>query len=158
MKTNVLSTASLSKYVMIASASRATNAAHRNMMLTAAAHAEVVGLGRTIKGLELVTGFYAEEGQEGAFEQSMAIGIDSPTTLKALTRLFCGKYEQDCVLVWNRDSDSVWLVHSDKGFLCELGTKGLHMTEASVEVARLRGRVLPSAYTIAGNGSVWEVR
>ncbi|MGL5189579.1 MAG: hypothetical protein ACRC7S_07990 [Cetobacterium sp.] len=158
MKAHVLSHASLSKYVLIASACRSTMAPHQNMMRTSQAHAEVVGLGRTIKGLELVAGFYAEQGQEGAYEQSMAIGIDSPTTLKALTRLFCEKYEQDCVLVWNRDSNSVWLVHSDKGFLCELGTHGMYMMWTSMMVAEGNEWIQPDAFTVAADGSIWGVR
>lgn len=156
MKHTVLSADSLTKFVIIASASRATNGTGQNMMNTATASHEVQSLGRTVKAFEMVTGFYAEQGQPGAYEQSMAIGVDSPVTLKAIIRLFCVKYQQECVLVWNKDTDSVWLM-SDKGLLCELGKNGMHRTEASVETARLRGRVLPDAFTVAADGSVWEV-
>lgn len=156
MKHNVLSADSLTKFVMIASASRGTCTASLNMMRTAQAQREVISFGRTIKALEMVTGFYAEQGQEGAYEQSLAIGLDSPSTMKALIRLFCEKYEQDCVLVWNRDTNSVWLYGSDG--MTQLGQHGMTRTEANLETALLRNRVMPDAYTVAADGSVWEVR
>lgn len=157
MKHTVLSADSLTKFVVIASASRANNTAGTNMMHTATAAHEVRSLGRTVKAFEMVTGFYAEQGQEGAYEQSMAIGVDSPVTLKALIKLFCEKYRQECVLVWNKDTNWVTLMN-EAGFVADLGNNGLARTEASVETARLRGRILPSAYTVAADGSVWEVR
>lgn len=156
MKHNVLSADALTKFVMIASASRGTETPASNMMRTAQAQREVISLGRTIKALEMVTGFYAEKGQEGTFEQSLAIGLDSPTTMSALIRLFCEKYDQDCVLVWNRDTDHVWLYGSDG--MTQLGQRGMTRTEANLEAALLRNRVMPDAYTVAADGSVWEVR
>lgn len=156
MKHNVLSADALTKFVMIASASRGTCTPAQNMMRTAQAQREVISLGRTIRALEMVTGFYAEQGQEGAYEQSLAIGLDNPNTMSALIRLFCEKYDQDCVLVWNRDTDNVWL-HSSDG-MTQIGQHGMARTEANYELALERGRILPDAYTIAADGSVWEVR
>lgn len=156
MKHNVLSSDALTKFVMIASASRGTCSPSLNMMRTAQAQREVMSLGRTVKALEMVTGFYAEKGQEGTYEQSLAIGLDNPGTMKALIRLFCEKYDQDCVLVWNRDTDSVWLYGSDG--MTQIGQHGMTRTEANLEAALLRNRVMPDAYTVAADGSVWEVR
>ncbi|MGL5566682.1 MAG: hypothetical protein ACRDC4_13245 [Plesiomonas sp.] len=156
MKHNVLSADALTKFVMIASASRGTCTSAQNMMRTAQAQREVISLGRTIRALEMVTGFYAEQGQEGAYEQSLAIGLDNPNTMGALIRLFCEKYDQDCVLVWNRDTDNVWL-HSSDG-MTQIGQHGMARTEVNYELALERGRILPDAYTIAADGSVWEVR
>lgn len=155
MKHNALSADSLTKFVVIASACRGTESAASNMMRTAKAHHEVASLGRTVKAMELVTGFYAEQGQVGAFEQSMAIGVDSPNTLDALIELFCHKYEQDCILVWNRDTDGVWLHNCDG--MTQIGQHGMARTEDNFELALERGRILPDAYTIAADGSVWEV-
>lgn len=156
MKHAVLSADALTKFVVIASASRGTETTQSNMMRTATASHEVRSLGRTVKAFEMVTGYYAEQGQDGAYEQSMAIGVDSPTTLNALVKLFCQKYEQECVLVWNKDTDNVWLYGSDG--MTQIGQHGMHRTEASIEVARLRGRILPDAFIVAADGSVWEVR
>ena len=157
MKHTVLSADALTKFVIIASASRGENGTGQNMMNTATAAHEVQSLGRTVKAFEMVTGFYAEQGQPGAYEQSMAIGVDSPATLKALIKLFCEKYRQECVLVWNKDTNWVTLMN-ERGFVTDLGNNGMIRTEASVETARLRGRVLPDAFTVAADGSVWEVR
>ena len=157
MKHNVLSADTLSKFIVIASACRGTETQASNLMRTAEALHRVRAVGRTIKGVELVTGFYAEQGQEGAYEQSMAIATDSPQALKAIKRMFCVDYDQDCILVWNRDTNSVWLLN-ETGFLAELGTKGMGITEDSLSDAMLRGRILPDAYTIDASGAVWEVR
>lgn len=156
MKHNVLSADALTKFVVIASACRGTESAASNMMRTAQANREVASLGRTVKALEMVTGFYAEQGQEGTFEQSMAIGVDSPNTLNSLIKLFCLKYEQECILVWNRDTDNVWL-HSDDG-MTQIGQHGMVRTEGNFELALERGRILPDAYTVSADGSVWEVQ
>ncbi|WVX92077.1 S-adenosyl-L-methionine hydrolase [Aeromonas phage phiA014S] len=156
MKHNVLSADALTKFVMIASASRGTETAASNMMRTAQAQREVMSLGRTIRALEMVTGFYAEQGQEGSYEQSLAIGLDNPNTMSALIRLFCEKYDQDCVLVWNRDTDNVWL-HSSDG-MTQLGQRGMVMTHHSWNTAQALGHKLADAFTVAADGSVWEVR
>ncbi|MGL5643190.1 MAG: hypothetical protein ACRCW3_00200 [Metamycoplasmataceae bacterium] len=155
MKHNVLSADALTNSVMIASASRGSCTPAQNMMRTAQAQREVISLGRTIKALEMVTGFYAEQGQEGAYEQSLAIGLDNPNTMNALIQLFCEKYEQDCVLVWNRDTDNVWLYNTEG--LTQIGMHGMARIEVNYELALERGRVLPDAYTIAADGSVWKV-
>lgn len=157
MKHTVLSADSLTKFVIIASASRTTSGTGHNMMNTAMATNEVQSLGRTVKAFEMVTGFYAEQGHPGAYEQSMAIGVDSPVTLKAIIKLFCVKYQQECVLVWNKDTNWVTLMN-ERGFVDDLGNNGMVRTEPSVEYARLRGRVMPDAFTVAADGSVWEVR
>lgn len=156
MKHNVLSADALTKFVIIASACRGTESAASNMMRTAQANREVASLGRTVKAMEMVTGFYAEQGQEGAFEQSMAIGVDSPFTVNLINKLFCEKYEQDCILVWNRDTDTIWLRGLE--WMEKIGQRGMARTEANFELAIKRGRILPDAYTVAADGSVWEVR
>lgn len=152
MKHQVLSSDALSKFVVIASAARGTETTASNMMRTSQAFMEVAGLGRAVKGIELVTGFYAEAGQEGAYEQSMAIAVDAPKALKAIVSLFCQKYGQECVLVWNKDTDSVWLLN-ENGFLAELGTKGMYRYQAV-----MTNWVRPDAFTVSADGSIWEVR
>lgn len=152
MKHQVLSADALSKFVVIASASRGTETTGSNMVRTSQAFAEVVGLGSAVKGVELVTGYYAEQGQEGAYEQAMAIAVNSPKAVKALMLLFCGEYEQECVLVWNKDTDSVWLIN-ESGFLAELGTKGMYRYQAD-----MTNWVRPDACTVDSMGSIWEVR
>lgn len=149
---------STAKFIIIASASRGTESQASNMQRTAQAYQEVSSLGRAIKGLELVTGFYAEEGQEGAFEQSMAIACESVTTMKAIKALFLAKYEQDCILVWNRDTDAVWLLMRDQKDTCIIGNHGMYRMWSSMAVAEVNKATLPDAYTIAADGSVWGIR
>lgn len=158
MKTNVLSADILSKFIVIASASRSDKPAGENMIRTTMAHQAVAQMGRAVQGIELVTGFYRETiAEKGSYEQSMAIAVNSVKALKALKTLFCGTYQQDCILVWNRDTDSVWLVN-ENGFLAELGKRGLRKTWSSLHAGMVNNWVEPDAYTVACDGSVWEVR
>ena len=55
MKHNVLSADALTKFIVIASASRGTETVGSNMMRTAQASTEVANLGTAVKGVELVT-------------------------------------------------------------------------------------------------------
>lgn len=146
------------KFIIIASASRGTETQASNMQRTAQAYQEVSSLGRAIKGIELVTGFYAEQGQEGTFEQSMAITCESVTTMKAIKALFLEKYDQDCILVWNRDTNDVWLLMRDRKDNCVIGNHGMYRMWSSVAVAEFNKAILPDAYTIAADGSVWCVK
>lgn len=157
MKTNVLSADVLSKFIVIASASRSNKPAGENMIRTTMAHQAVVQMGRAVQGIELVTGFYRENiAETGSFEQSMAIAVNSNKALKALKTLFCGLYQQDCILVWNRDTDSVWLMSEDG--MSEIGKRGLRKTWSSQHAGMVNNWIEPDAYTVACDGTVWEVR
>ena len=157
MKHNVLSADALTKFIVIASASRSNLSAGENMMRNAQAQHQVRSMSRCAVAIESVTGFYREDiAQDGSYEQSFAIAINTNTALRALKQLFCGIYEQDCILVWNRDTDSVWLMN-DVG-MTEIGKRGMRKTWSSLHAAEVNNWIQPDAYTVAADGSVWEVR
>jgi len=154
---NALSAANLAKFVVIASASRGSETSAGNMQRTAKAHMQLSHLGRSVKNLEMVTGFYREQGMaEGSYEQSFAFGVNTAKTLDQVVKLFCDEFEQECVLVWNRDSDSVWLYSTDG--MTQLGHRGMRKAWSSLAAAEFNNATLSDAYTIAADGSVWEVR
>lgn len=142
------------KFVVIASACRANLSAVENMMRTADAHDFLKT--PSVKGLELVTGFYHEDGQaEGAYEQSFMFGVQTLTALKVVRSFFCADMEQDCILVWNRDTNAVWLINND-GFVAELGNNGLRK-EGNHKEYIANGWWLPNAFTVMANGDLWTV-
>lgn len=152
-----LSASNLAKFVIIASASRGSETTAGNMQRTAQAHMKLSQFGGYVKNLEMVTGFYREqEMAEGSYEQSFAFGVNTTKMLNQVVKLFCDEFEQECVLVWNRDTDNVWLYGNDG--MTQLGQRGMRKVWSSLASAEFNNAILSDAYTIAADGSVWEVR
>jgi hypothetical protein len=142
--------ASTSKWIVIASASRTNHSTSHNMTRTASAFGKLANL--KVKALGLVTGFYREEGQEmGQHEQSMVFGVTRTGTLKAVIDMFCGQFKQDCILVWNTDSNQVWLVNREDGMFMRLGCKGMRILTETESLEE------HNAYTIDTDSNIWVV-
>ena len=150
----ILNAEQLTKFVVIASACRSTRSVASNMTHTAQAFGEVMGLG--VMTPELATGYYAEAGQKGSHAQSIIIATDRTYTVTLLSRLFREKYQQDCVLIWNRETGDVTLDFGKE--FQQIGSNGMSMLYANVGYALMEDIKLPDTYTIAADGSVWEVK
>lgn len=145
------------QYIVIASAARATNSAQVNMMR----HAFAEKFLRDLKGVmayESATGFFREAGQaEGSFEQSFIIAVRDENTLAAIRSEFCLRFEQDCILQWNRKSGSVWLTSHGDGFLAELGNDGMELRTMLDEMVDF-DIDKQDAHTVTGAGYYFVVK
>ena len=99
------------KFVVLASTNRAALSNELNMRLHVDARFTLDAQGFQHKD---VLDFYREEDQlVGKEELSFAIPCKSAGQIKSLARIFCECYKQECVAVWNRDSNTLWLADKE---------------------------------------------
>ncbi|AIM51232.1 SAM-dependent methyltransferase [Lelliottia phage phD2B] len=99
------------KFIVIASTFRFGASQAANIENHVEAHDTLTAHGFTHKD---VLGFYKEDGAEvGNAELSLAIPCTTAAQIKSMARLFCGGYNQDCIAVWNRDSNTLWLADKE---------------------------------------------
>lgn len=97
------------KYTVIASAYRAGESQAVNIEKHIDAGFELMALGYT-RHVD-VMGYYKEsDAPLPQIELSRAIPVFNMSEVSVLATLFCGAYNQDCILVINNDSHSAWLV------------------------------------------------
>lgn len=97
------------KYTVIASAYRAGESQAVNVEKHIDSGFELAALGYT-RQID-VMGYYKEYGAPlPQIELSRAIPVFNMSEVSVLATLFCGGYNQDCILVINNDSHSAWLV------------------------------------------------
>lgn len=77
-----------------------------------------------------VLGFYQEEGAAlGSTELTFAVPCNSAAQIKSMARLFCGCYNQDCIAVWNRDSNTLWLADKEGHVFHNCGAMRMSVTK-----------------------------
>lgn len=100
-----------SKFVVIASSFRAALTLPINIERHVTVSAQLDSYGFQHKA---VMGYYCEEGElVGSEELSLAIPCKTAAQIKTVARLFGTVYNQDCVAVWNRDSNTLWLADKE---------------------------------------------
>lgn len=120
-----------SKFLVLASAQRAN--LHNDLNMRRHVDAQFSLIAQGFKH-ECVLGHYKELGQHnGNHELSFAIPCKTAKQIKALAKLFCDCFQQDCILVWNKDSDNVWLVDKTGCAFTSLGKMHMAHDEPDVE-------------------------
>lgn len=108
------------KYTVIASASRSNLPASVNINRHIDAQFSLAALG--YNRFVDVKGFYRESQADAAsVELSRAIPVFSLKEVAQLATLFCGAFNQDCILVVNNESEDAWLVNLQGELFCKLG-------------------------------------
>ncbi len=108
------------KFIVIASTFRFGASQATNIENHVEAHDTLAEQGFTHKD---VLGFYKEDGAEmGNSELSLAIPCKTAAQIKSMARLFCDGYNQDCIAVWNRDSNTLWLADKEGHVFHTCGT------------------------------------
>lgn len=99
------------KFIVIASPFRSALTAETNMTRYIEVQHYLKAYGMQF---ENVLGYYREdEALVGSEELSLAIPCKTAAQIKAMASLFCGEYKQDCIAVWNRDSNTMWLADAN---------------------------------------------
>lgn len=102
---------STAKFVVLASAFRANLSNETNLRRHVDVRFTLDANGFQHKD---VLGYYREDGQMlGKEELSLAIPCKTSQQIKMLARIFCDCYKQDCIAVWNRDSNTLWLADKE---------------------------------------------
>lgn len=118
------------KYTVIASAARSnlTESANIDRHIDAQFSLSALGYQRFVA----VKGFYRETQAEAAsVEMSHAIPVKDLKEVSQLATLYCGAFNQDCILVINNESLDVWLVNLEGELFCKLGKWTTHTTKDS---------------------------
>lgn len=74
-------------------------------------------------------------------EMSYAIPANNMRELKELINLFCVRYEQDCVAIWNRDNGGVFLADNEAIISARLGNMRASQTMPDTEDWTFNGSV-----------------
>lgn len=99
------------KFIVLASTFRTALGAEMNLRRHVDARFSLDALGYQHND---VLGYYREEGQLlGREELSFAIPCKTASQIKQVARMFCDCYKQDCVAVWNRDNNTLWLADKE---------------------------------------------
>lgn len=118
------------KYTVIASAARSnlTEAANIDRHIDAGFTLAALGYNRTVD----VKGFYREtQADFASVELSRAMPVNNLKEVQQLATLFCGTFNQDCILVINNESNDVWLVNLEGELFAKLGKWTIHNTKDS---------------------------
>lgn len=118
------------KYTVIASAARSnlTEAANIERHIDVGFTLSALGYNRTVD----VKGFYREtQADFASVELSRAMPVHSLKEVQQLATLFCGAFDQDCILVINNESNDVWLVNVEGELFAKLGKWTTHNTKDS---------------------------
>lgn len=118
------------KYTVIASAARSnlTEAANIERHIDVGFTLAALGYNRTVD----VKGFYREtQADFASVELSRAIPAYTLKDVQQLATLFCGAFNQDCILVINNESNDVWLVNLEGELFTKLGKWTTHNTKDS---------------------------
>lgn len=108
------------KFIVLASTFRANIGVETNMKRHVEARNTLDAQGFTSKD---VLGYYCEEGELiGSQELSFAIPCKTAAQIKSMARLFGNVYNQDCIAVWNRDSNTLWLADKEGHVFHTCGT------------------------------------
>lgn len=108
------------KFIVLASPFRANLGNDTNMRRYVEAQHSLKAQGFTF---ENVLSYFCEEGQLiGSQELSLAIPCKTAAQIKSMARMFCGMYNQGCVAVWNRDSNTLWLADKEGHVFHTCGT------------------------------------
>lgn len=113
------------KYTVIASAARSnlTEAANIERHIDAGFSLNALGFNRSLD----VKGFYREtQADFASVELSRAMPVHSLKEVQQLATLFCGAYNQDCILAINNESGDVWLVNLEGELFAKLGKWTTH--------------------------------
>lgn len=78
---------------------------------------------------------------QGVAEMSYAIPANNMRDLKELIHLFCVRYEQDCVAIWNRDNGGVFLATNEAINAVRLGNMKASRTKPDTEVWTFNGSI-----------------
>lgn len=76
---------------------------------------------------------------QGVSEMSYAIPARTMRDLKELINLFCVRYEQDCVAIWNRDNGGVFLANNEAINSARLGNMRASKTMPDTEAWTFNG-------------------
>lgn len=108
------------KFIVLASTFRANLSIEMNMRRHIEAQFSLKAQGFTH---EDVLGYFCEEGElVGKQELSFAIPCKTAAQIKSMARMFCEGYKQDCIAVWNRDSNTLWLADKEGHVFHTCGT------------------------------------
>ena len=113
------------KYTVIASASRSnlTEAANIDRHIDAGFTLSALGYDRHVD----VKGFYREtQADFASVELSRAIPVHTLNEVQQLATMYCGAFEQDCILAINNQTGDVWLVNLEGELFAKLGKWTLH--------------------------------
>lgn len=114
------------KFTVIASAFRSNLSAATNITrhINAGVALSAVGFNRTND----VQGFYREtQADDASVELSRAIPVPTIWDVQTLATLFCGAYDQDCILAINNKTLDVWLVNVEGELFTRLGKWTRHV-------------------------------
>ncbi|MGL5583253.1 MAG: hypothetical protein ACRDCE_20190 [Cetobacterium sp.] len=148
------------KYSIIASASRSNLQGYMNMMR----HANMMNAVKQVMykkdhaHINPVTGFYREMGMDykhvsECFEQSVMLSTDSFDKVQELVKLFCDRFEQDCILVQDNDTGVIKL--RGIGWVQEIGNAWRFYNIAGTDIETFA--MGHNAFTILPNGMAVEV-
>lgn len=119
---------SKSKYTVIASSARSnlSESANIERHIDCGFSLSALGYNRHVD----VKGFYREtQADFASVELSRAIPVHSLQEVQALATLYCGTFNQDCILVINNETKDVWLVNLEGELFAKLGKWKSHTTK-----------------------------
>lgn len=113
------------KYTVIASAARSnlTESANIGRHIDAQFSLSALGYNRFVD----VKGFYREtQADFASVELSRAIPVHTLAEVQQLATLFCGAFNQDCILAVNNETLDCWLVNLEGELFAKLGKWTMH--------------------------------
>ena len=120
-----------SKFIVLASAFRSNLSTSMNLTRHVDVRFSLDAQGFQHKD---VLGYFKEEdAATGNEELSFAIACKSAGQIKDMARLFCDCYQQDCIAVWNRDSNTLWLADKTGTVFMDCGKMRMSVTKPDVQ-------------------------